>query len=215
MVAGKRIPTSRDRQKTVSDCTVVDLMASRRSERGDDLTWRSYAEGYPDDRQCHLVPSIGGYARKHVPLLSFETIQDDPGKCENVRAAQYLGADERAGRLPSYVFFTPDLVDDAHDGSLDESAAWLAGFVRDLVGSPAWTTRTLLIVTFDESDGRSSNDDNHIYTVLLGDMIRPGPIAGRHDHYGILRLIEGNFGLCPLGAGDGAAEPIVELWPAP
>ena len=215
MVAGKQIPTSRDRQKTVGDCTVVDLMASRHREQGDDLTWRSYAEGYPDDKQCHLEPSIGRYARKHVPLLSFGTIQDDPGKCENVRAARHLGDDERAGRLPSYAFFTPDLVDDAHDGSLDESAAWLAGFVRDLVGSPAWTKRTLLIVSFDEFDGRSSNDDNHIYTVLLGDMIKAGPIAGRHDHYDILRLIEGNFGLCPLGAGDGAAEPIVDLWPAP
>src|SRR3954451_8298496 len=38
MVAGKRIPTFRNRQKTVGECTVVDLMASRHREQGDDLT---------------------------------------------------------------------------------------------------------------------------------------------------------------------------------
>lgn len=214
MVSGRRIPTFHDRQRNIDRCTVVDLMDSRRMEQGDDLTWRSYAEGYPDDRQCHLEASSGRYARKHVPLLSFATVQSDRDKCRNVRAATHFGADENAGRLPSYVFFTPDLVDDGHDGSLDEAAAWLAGFLRDLMGSPAWTRRTLLIVTFDESDARSRDGDNHIYTVLVGDMVKPGPIAGRYDHYDILRAIEANFGLCPLGAGDAVAKAVGGVWEA-
>jgi hypothetical protein len=106
-------------------------------------------------------------------------------------------------------------VDDGHDSGPDEAATWLAGFVRDLVRSPAWTRRTLLVVTFDESDARSRDDDNHVYTVLVGDMLKPGPIAGRHDHYSILRMIEENFGLCPLGPGDAAAERVGDVWATP
>ena len=74
---------------------------------------------------------------------------------------------------------------------------------------------TLVIVTFDESGG---NDDNRVYTVFLGDMVKeasqqdPNALAKRYNHYSVLRTIEDNFGLEPLTANDRDAAPITDIW---
>jgi hypothetical protein len=70
-------------------------------------------------------------------------------------------------------------------------------------------------VTFDESGG---NEDNRIYTVLLGDMVKPANqqdravLSKRYTHYSVLRTIEDNFGLDPLTANDREAQPITGIW---
>ena len=90
---------------------------------------------------------------------------------------------------------------------------WLQGFLDPLHTDGAWPEDTLIVVTFDESEDQSSSYGNHIYTVLLGNMIKPGLIIpGRRDHYDVLRMIEDNFGLCSLAGGDGAARPITGIW---
>ena len=74
---------------------------------------------------------------------------------------------------------------------------------------------TLVVITFDESGG---NEDNRVYTVFLGDMVKsanqqdPAVLAKRYNHYSVLRTIEENFGLAPLTANDRDAEPITGIW---
>jgi len=69
---------------------------------------------------------------------------------------------------------------------------------------------TLVIVTFDESELFEKTE--RIYTVFLGDMVKPGEITKTYTHYSVLRTIEDNFGLPPLNSGDSNAEPITEVW---
>jgi hypothetical protein len=70
-------------------------------------------------------------------------------------------------------------------------------------------------VTFDESGG---NADNRIFTLLLGDMVKPAnqqdpnALARPYTHYSVLRTIEDNFGLPPLTANDRDASPITDIW---
>jgi hypothetical protein len=74
---------------------------------------------------------------------------------------------------------------------------------------------TLVVVTFDESGG---NEDNRIYTLFLGDMVKPANqqdpsvLRKRYTHYSVLRTIEDNFGLEPLTGNDRDAEPITGIW---
>ena len=71
----------------------------------------------------------------------------------------------------------------------------------------------MIVVTFDELGNQSSSYGNHIYTVLLGNMIKPSTtIPGRRDHFDVLRTIEDNFGLCTLADRDTAATPITGIW---
>lgn len=212
MVAGRDIFSLWDIQRNLDACSIADLLHAK------GLTWKSYAEGYPEpsDPQmpadgCFTEERLGRYVRKHVPLMSFVPVQDK--QCTNIVSASTFASDRAAGNLPNYAFYSPDLDHDGHDTGVAEAASWLEGFLDPLHADGLWPPGTLIVVTFDESRNQSSGYGDRIYTVLLGNMIRPGAIIlGRRDHYDVLRMIEDNFGLCPLADGDGAAQPITGIW---
>lgn len=78
---------------------------------------------------------------------------------------------------------------------------------------------TLIVVTFDEADfdatGYDTNYDgpNQVYTVLLGDMIRPGTfVQTPYNHYSLIRTIERNYEIGDLGKNDRDANWFRFLW---
>jgi Phosphoesterase family len=225
LVGGKYFDTIGDDQRDIpgSERTIADLLEAR------GLSWRQYAEGFPG--HCYTGSSASGalYERKHVPFMSFESITKDPARCARVVSADRF--DRRD--LPSFAIYSPDMCHDGHDvcggaldrvkgwigsipgagrvgvGSrkLDQAAEWLRAFVEPVLADPAVAKDTLVVVTFDESED-AAND--HVYTVLLGDMVRAGAeIDACYDHYNLLRTIEDNFGLGTLGAEDERSVPIL------
>ncbi|MFL5311035.1 MAG: alkaline phosphatase family protein [Myxococcales bacterium] len=218
LIGGKYFGTRSDDQRNLprSQRTIADLLESK------GLTWRQYAEGYPGG--CYTADAAPGplYRRKHVPFLSFESITKNPSRCASVVPASQFDR----GHLPNFGFYSPDMCHDGHDlcgstlgqrkgasAKVRQSAAWLEGFLEPLLADPAVTRDTLIVVTFDES-GNDAN--NHIYTVLLGDMIQPAAqVDACYDHYNLLRTIEDNFGLGTLGEEDEKSDPIVaDVWRA-
>jgi acid phosphatase len=71
----------------------------------------------------------------------------------------------------------------------------------------------LVVITFDEGEPPEKTT-NHIYTIFLGDMVKPGKINHRYTHFDALRTIEANFGISPIHqkSGDGTASVIAEVW---
>ena len=80
-----------------------------------------------------------------------------------------------------------------------------------------------MVVTYDEADFESDYDTsqcykyyydgpNHIYTVLLGDMISPGKQHEGYNHYSLLKTVEQNFNLADLGKNDRDANYFQFLW---
>lgn len=205
MVAGRDIPTVFDRQKDLDECTVADLLTS------EGLTWKNYAQGYPEHpAQCVTAHSFGRYARKHVPFMSFRSIQQHA--CDNIVAASRFDVDRERNALPNYAFYSPDLDNDGHDTGLAHASNWLKSFLDPLLADQAFMKGTLIVVTFDESTDQSADAGNHIYTVFLGPMVKRADVADDYNHYNVLRTIEENFGLCALGDGDGGARPITDIW---
>jgi len=92
----------------------------------------------------------------------------------------------------------------AHDNAFISDTTW--------VPKDEQMKRTLVIVTFDESEG--NNKPERIYTVFLGAMVKPQEITAAYNHYSVLRTIEDNFGLDPIHkeAGDGTASVITGIW---
>ena len=208
MVAGKAIPTRGNRQRDLNECSIADLLTAK------GLTWKNYAEGYPTQIDARAYPDrcvkdnyIGRYARKHVPFMSFIPIQQHA--CGNIVAASRFADDLKTKALPTYAFYSPNMDNDGHDAGLPHASQWLAGFLEPLRKSQAFMKDTLIVVTFDES---SSRRDNHIYTIFLGPMVQPKEVTAYYTHYNVLRTIEENFGLCPLGEGDSGAKPITTVW---
>ena len=93
------------------------------------LTWRAYAESM--GKPCTLT-SHGDYAARHVPFLFFADIDGWDGarfepsaRCDaHVVDYAQLDADLAAGTLPDYVFITPNLAHDMHNGTMQAGDAW-------------------------------------------------------------------------------------------
>jgi phosphoesterase family protein len=219
MVSGRSHWTVDDVQRNFDEKTIADTLKETHSPSGQALTWKNYAEGYPAG-ECFLgdTRSSERYARKHVPFLSFTSIQHSDECRLNVVPADMFRADRRDGRLPSYMLYSPDLDHDGHDPTSDppigliKASRWLESFLEPLLKDEQFMHETLTVITFDESDAKWFPDDNHIYTVFLGDMVRPGTFDQSYNHYNVLRTIEVNFGLPPLADGDGCAQPIADVW---
>ena len=206
MVSGASIPTHGDRQVNVDYPTIGDSL------KGD---WANYAEGYPAGAgSCNLTSAKGKYVRRHVPFLSFVNVQHD--SCRGIVPAERFAEDVRNGTLPSYAFYSPDLDHDGHDPvrdaplGLEKAKCWLQGFLEPLLRDDKFTSDTLTILTFDESEGH--NPSNQILTVFLGKMVKRGVAPGYYNHFNVLRTIEDNFGLPLLATGDREALPIEGIW---
>lgn len=221
MIAGSSFGTRSDHQISFPDDaehrTIADL-----------LDWKNYAENYPSGTQPDLESSNGKYARKHVPFLSFEKIQKgsygnvvpvdtkDPHN-RFVTAVELFRKDPKKFPLPRYMFYSPNLDDDGHDPvynsrkGLQKASHWLENFFQTWF---PWDQKemqgTLVVVTFDESEGDEKGDK--IYTVFLGDMVKNQVVGKEYNHYSVLRTIEDNFSLPQLNAGDANAAPITEAW---
>ncbi len=219
LISGSTLGFTSDTQGDPLDGpTIADQLEAR------GLTWKQYAEDYPGN--CFRGNTAGGmylnsfahgiighpYARKHVPFLSFASIQNNPKRCARVVDGDQFMRDARGDSLPNYSFYTPNMRHDGHDTPIDTAANWLRGFLGRLQALPAMHDSTLVVVTFDEGIPPEYSE-NTVLTVMLADSIAPGEYKQRVTHYGLLRSIENNFGLSPISAGDRDATPIPEtVW---
>jgi len=215
MIAGSTFDVHSDSQKNFPDDdqhrTIANLMED----------WRNYAEDYPVNPQPFLGGSKGRYARKHVPFLSFQRVQQksfhnivpvDTHDVNNAFVTDVAAYKRDAAKnpLPRYMFYSPNLDEDGHDTATTVAAESLQKFLNTWLKLDDKLKGTLVVITFDESEGHEKT--NRIYTVFLGDMIKPGPVNNEYNHYSVLRTIEDNFGLPTLNSGDGGATTITEIW---
>jgi hypothetical protein len=208
-----------DNQVNLPDDAEHRTIADRLIAAG--LDFKQYAEELPVGT-CPWNLSAqherhGNYVRRHVPFLSFREVQEkwcdrvirvDSGDSKN-----FFVQDANKG-LVAYSFYTPNMVHDGHDSSVAVVGAWVKKFLDDTFPEKL-RKGTLVIVTFDESGG---NIDNRIYTVFLGDMVKPAnqqdpaALGRRYTHYSVLRTVEDNFGLDPLTANDRNAQAVTDIW---
>lgn len=161
------------------------------------------------------------FSRRHVPFMSFPNIVTNPVRAANIVNAQStFESDLAAGKLPNYSWYIPNLVNDGHsvlnsqgqpvtalpgEQNMENIAAFLKQFLGD---DPLkrFPPKTLIVITFDEAFPYPEYD---IYTLLIGDMLKPGSVQSQvNTHYTLLRSIEDNFGIGTLGRNDAASEPL-------
>ena len=182
---------------TVGQTSLVDQLTAKH------ISWRAYMENLP--RPCFSGPQAGEYAKKHDPFIYFTRVAGQPARCNQIVALTELSAAERSGKLPRFVWITPNLCHDMHDCSPSTGDRFLAGLVPPLLR--ALGPRGLLILTWDEG----VSDDGccrlaaggHVATILAGPAARHGArLSTPVDHYSTLQTIEDLLGLPRLrGAG--------------
>jgi phosphatidylinositol-3-phosphatase len=155
------------------------------------IGFTGYAEGLP--RTGSQRDLAGHYVRRHNPWANFADVPPESSR-------PFKRFPKRFSRLPAISVVVPDLRHDMHDGSVRSGDNWLRRRL-DRYARWAQTHNSLLIVTWDEDDGSA---DNHIPTLFVGPMIRPGTFNEPVNHFNVLRTIEDMYDLAPLGAAADA-----------
>jgi acid phosphatase len=199
-------------QSVVGDCTPPSCGPYSSPSLGGQLTaaripWVAYMESMPSP--CSNKPTAGAYAEKHNPFVYFNDV------LRNGCAAHVLPYPGVAGLLaalngpnaPDFVWITPNLLDDMHDGSVAKGDAWARANLAPVLAS-RWFTNydSTVIVTMDEGDSNAGasccgQPAGGPIPLIVVSSASAGtgsvPITG--DQYGTLRSIEQEFGLRLLG----------------
>ena len=176
----------------------TDNLASTLLDGG--FSFASYSESLPatGDLSC----KSGAYQRKHNPVANWQGSRL-PAELNK----RFADLPQDFSKLPTVSFVIPDQDNDMHDGGFDTADAWLKSRIEPYVDW-AFKHNSLLILTWDEDDYR---EDNHVVTIMVGPMVKPGISAQRIDHYSVLRTLLDFYGLPALGASRDA-EAIRGVW---
>ncbi|CAG8488956.1 20519_t:CDS:2, partial [Racocetra persica] len=147
------------------------------------------------------------YVRKHNPFISMNQIRTNSSRYIYIVNADTLKKDIERGTVPQYVFYSPNVVNSGHETNVKFASRYLNETFIPLIESLLINSRTLLVITFDESSKYldSLTNYNHIYTVLIGPNVLKSlkhEDSDRYDHYGFVPTIEQNWNLSTLESGD-------------
>jgi phosphatidylinositol-3-phosphatase len=184
------------------------------------ITFGAYMEGVPS--ACYLAPYGGfDYAGKHDPFRYYIDVRSSHNLCSRIEPESRLPKllSGPAKNVPRFVWVTPDLCHDGHDCAPTVAANWLSRFVAQITKSAAWRDHGVLFVTWDESNGDSSEvvspgrviaccGGGRVATFVIAPNVRMGTrVAVPYNHYSLLATIEDAFSL-PLLANAKQATPL-------
>jgi acid phosphatase len=147
------------------------------------LTVKLYAESAP--RHCALA-NAGRYAVRHNPWAYFVA---DRTACRRYDVPTWsLGKNADAGTLPNVGMVIPNLVHDAHDGTLAASDAWIQKRVTRIQAGPDWQSgRLAIVITADEDDRHAGNK---VLTVVASRYQSHRVVSTPLNHYSLTRFID-------------------------
>lgn len=193
-------------------------------------TWRAYAEDMPSN--CYPKNS-GQYAVRHNPPAYFSDLNSGSGGAAGACGKYDVAmgsisaktgpfySDLAAGRLPTYAFVVPNLVDDAHSSSIETGDKWLQKFIPLVTASANYRSAdTDVVIVYDEGAGTDKvlgedcanqsldlagrQPSCHIPLIVIAPYEKAGTVATTFcTLYCLTRTIESLYHLPLLGhAGD-------------
>ena len=140
------------------------------------ISFKVYAEGIT---QGYLGGDTGLYVIRHNPFPMLSAVAGNPAVANAVLCPFTQFATDLANNaLPEFSFISPNVDDDAHDGTPQQADSWLpSNVIASLSSLPAFKAGGdgLLIVDFDESvDTDVAYGGGHIPIVLWGPGVKPG-----------------------------------------
>jgi phospholipase C len=156
-----------DNDITVNVPNIVDQLEAHGK------TWKAYMQSLSLCNGDLLAHACGNqlYERKHNPFVSYLDVQSNAARMANIFDLSQLDTDLASGKVPDYVWISPDQCHDMHgraatpadpcDFSQVQSLiatgdTFLHSTVSEIMASKAWTGNSVIFITWDESDFTNS-----------------------------------------------------------
>jgi phosphatidylinositol-3-phosphatase len=206
LTTGQIVTTNDSFTGTVSaDNVVRELSAAGK-------TWKSYAENLPS-------PGYTGgdqypYVKRHNPFAYLTDVLNNSAQAQNLVPFTQFAADLANHQLPNFAFIAPNLLDDAHDGTLQAADSWLQQNIAPLIASSSFQNDGLLIIVFDESDGSdSAHGGGHVAALIISPKAKAGyQSTFLYQHQSTLRLILHGLGVTTYPGAASTAPEMAEFF---
>src|SRR5579864_9136721 len=165
-------------------------------------TWKSYAESLP--YAGYTGGNTGYYMKRHNPFSYFSEVVNSSEKYNLVPFTQFA-KDLANNQLPNFSFIVPNVVDDAHDGTLSQADAWLSKNIAPLLINATFQKDGVLVIVFDESTtSDTQGGGGHVAAVVIGPKVKSGyKSTATYQHQSTLKSLLQALGLTSF---PGAAE---------
>ncbi|MEO7061706.1 MAG: alkaline phosphatase family protein [Lapillicoccus sp.] len=195
----------------VATCGLRDPVPSHCPQSGTTVFGRALSAGKSATTYAEsmVVPcqttNRTSYAPRHNPWTYFPA---ERSRCAahdlplGTTTSGPLRADITAATLPNAGMVVPNLLDDAHDGTLGQADAWLRRWMPEIMAGPDYLSgRLAIVVTFDEGSGT----DQNVPFVVVQRSLWGRVVTSHYTHDGLCRMYTDVLGLAPLHAA--ATEP--------
>ena len=81
------------------------------------VSWKAYMESLPFPGDLVDTTPDGLYVRKHDPFLMYPDVYQNPARADNVVPLTQLSTDLSTGKVPQFVWITPNICNDMHGGA--------------------------------------------------------------------------------------------------
>jgi len=174
-------------------------------------TWKAYAQSLPSAGYtgCSYYP----YVKKHNPLAYFSDVANSSEKYNLVPFSKFP-SDLANHTLPEYSFIVPDLLHDAHDGSLSAADTWLKSNIAPLIASATFQKDGILMIVFDESvDTDTQHGGGHVVAVVIGPHVLAGHKSTTlYQHQNTLKTLMKALGLSSFPGAAGSAASMSDFF---
>ena len=129
-------------------------------------TWKSYAEDLPS--VGYVGGDTGNYARRHNPFTYLSDVFNSSVQKLNLVPFTQFPTDLNNNALPDISFIIPNLINDSHDGTLQQADAWLQTNIAPILSNSAFQQDGILIIVYDEADTDNTHGGGRIVFVAAG-----------------------------------------------
>lgn len=201
------------------------------------LTWASYNESMPHPgflNQRFPDKGDGLYRQKHNPFAYFKGIVTNPKRLAKIQTFVQLKSAINSGKFPRFSFIVPNECHDMHGSVpfcnipnsklIQAGDAYVQKLVNAIIGSGAFTQRSLLFIVWDE--GGNSNlgccdsppvmGGGHTPLIIIAGVPGARTSSRPYNEYSVLATIETLWKLPKLGytADTDNVKPMLDLLPS-
>lgn len=170
------------------------------------MSWKLYAESLP--YAGFMGTSSGDYVKRHNPAAWYSDVVSSKVQQNKMVPFTQFSKDLASKTLPNYSIIIPNLMHDAHNGTMAQADQWLKQNITSLLNSSYFASggNAFLFITFDNGNGDAQGQ---VFTGVIGPKALRGVKDSVHyRHENTLRTIMEILGLSNFPGASGTASPM-------